>query len=344
MLRATRYRLAIIFGVAWSLFGLFCLATVVVGGYWLWVFTFSRTLSGRVAIVIYGPQWTSSLLFVVLSLAEIIAIGGAIGLIFEKPPWRITAGASILLAYVAVHMLVAPIGESREVLALRLRSTNPAIFDWALDRIRHHTVDVDLLVEELPQITDNPGPGDNLWLWRSSKALNTLTELKGIEFWKNYLQGAKGQASSARFCENVLASAERTAPPHCRELGIETWSKQLDELTAEVARCYVREVRAGHPEAHKLVVLARYFPWVIDEYRDFLIEELASGDPNWGFGTPSDPRNPCYVQGKRSLLVQGGINLKGKSREELASVLDYWHACPYERWERGSSGRPSGCR
>lgn len=352
---STRYRSAAIFGAVWLLFALLCVVTALPGGHpplgaLLWLIAFNLTLSGRLVFEIYGTASSMSepLMSLALSLAEVTLIGAAIGLALEKTPRRRTIlGVSILLAYVAAHLLVAPIGESRAVLALRLRSANPAIFVTALDRLRLGTAerpaDVDLLVEELPLIADHPDPHDTLWLWRSSKALDTLTELKGIDFWRAYLQGAKGRASSAELCENVLASAERTAPPGCRELGTEAWSKQLDELTAEVARCYVRELGAGRPEGYKLIVLARYFPWVIDEYRDLLVEGLTDGNSNWGFGTPSNPSNPCYVQGKKSLLVQGGVHLKGKSREELASVLDYWHACPYERTQRGQF-RPSGCR
>jgi len=262
------------------------------------------------------------------------------------------------------------------MLVLRLQSTNPAIFSWALDRIRHRTGDVDLLVEELPRITDDPDPHDKLWGWRSSKALDTITEMKGVEFWRNYLQGSRGKTSRAWFCENVLASAERTAPPQCGGLSMDAWLKQLDELTAEVAQCYVRELRAGQPPrtsskalnsqglhakaakpaasappraateaSYQLILLARHFPWVIDEYRELLLEELTSGNLYYGFGIPSDPADPCYVQGgKKQLLMSGGAkHLKGKSREEVASVLDYWHACPYKREQRRSL-RPSGCR
>ena len=345
---ATRYRLAIIFGAAWLLFALFCLVTTLSGGHppagaLLWLIAISLTLSGRLVLEISGTEglMSQALTILLLSLAEVMLIGAAIGLALEKTRKGTIAGASILLVYVVAHVLVAPIGASRAVLALRLRSTSPVIFNSALDRIRlgpeRRPADVDPIVEQLSLVADRPDS-----LWRLSRALDTVTELKGSDFWRSYLQGAQGRASSAWLCENVLASAERSTPHECKP-GREAMSKQLDELTAEVARCYVRELRAGRPGADKLRVLARYFPWVIDEYRDLLLEELPSGNSNWGFGTPSDPRNPCYVQGKKSLLVQGGIHLKGKSREELASVLDYWHACPYERTQRRSLSL-SSCR
>lgn len=371
-----RYRFALVFGAAWLLFALFCFLATLPGGHppagiLLWLIAYSHTLSGRLIFEIYGTEsvMSSGLAGLVLGVIEFSLIGGAIGLILERTLARITSGASLLVAYVAAHMLVAPLTESRPVLVLRLQSSDPGAFRTVLERIRRGTVEVDLLVEELPRIADRSDPRDTL-------ALDTLTELKGVEFWKNYLRSEQGQARSARFCENVLASAERTAPPQCGGLSIDAWLKQLDELTAEVARCYVRELRAGQPPrtsskalnlqglhakaakpaasappraateaTYQLILLARHFPWLLDEYRDLLLEELASGNLYYGFGIPSDPTDPCYVQGgKKQLLMSGGAKyLKGKSREEVASVLDYWHACPYMRWGRGP-GRPSGCR
>ena len=345
-----KYRVAGVFIGVWLLAALVSLALGPPPyGPGPWELANYFTVGGRIAGEIYGPvegnlplsgQWF------VLSLIEVALVGLGIGLVLEghtgRRPVQRTLGVSILLVYLVAHILVAPVGATRTALAYRLRSTRQSIYQPAFTRIRQRKdpADIDVLVRLIPTLANQLEPHEVSGPVKPLIVIETLLQLRGIDFWSDYLHGQSGRASSADFCEEVLFRSEIYASREC-DLPRQAVSKQLDALTVGVAACLARELAAGRCEVERLALLARDFPPVASEYRGLLLEKLT--DParprsflSTGAGVPDDPNDPCYVaDDRRRWLIERGVP-REMTREELASVLDYRRVCPAMRSMRAA--------
>jgi hypothetical protein len=225
----------------------------------------------------------------------------------------------------------------------RSRCTNPPLIRISQGK---DPADIDVLIAQVPILARQLEPRD---FWGPRKPLiviDTLLPLKGIDFLAENLHGRDGQASNAEFCEKVLFRFESYAFNGC-DLPRPVVSKQLDTLTVEIAACFARDLAAGRCEVEKLVLLAKDFPWVVDEYRDLLLDKLT--DParrpsflSTSMSVPEDPSDPGYVADRdRRWLIGRGV-ARDMSREQLATVLDYWRVCPAKRSIR--TGVSSSCK